>query len=319
MGGLTRGDLEALVASVPFAPDLPLAVALRDGQGNMVELLQGHWPDGTLVVASDKFYAASLAKQVTGAATAVLCNRGALDPSDRLGRFVPDLPAWAQDVTILQLLGHVAGFPPAEELENQLGEASWTMAGAIEALRRTPAPTDLPGSHFSYSNVGYVCLAAIVERASGQDFAGFAQQALFEPLGLTELRIAGESEVPGFPQAVSMGPSLPLSWGDGGLWTTARGFAHWLTCQNDDALNIARLVEVPARLADGAAVDYGWGIGLRSHRGGPLFSHGGSWRGACCKAVRSRAFGVSTAAFAASEAEQDNVVALVGRLLDAAT
>ncbi len=319
MAGLTQGDLEALVASLPFAPDLPLAVALRDGQGNVVELLQGHWPDGKPVVAGDKFYAASLAKQVTGAAVAVLCNRGALDPSDRLGRFVPDLPAWGKDVTILQVLGHVAGFPPAGELERQIGDTSWTTAGAIEALRRAPAPADLPGRRFSYSNVGYVCLATIVEHASGQDFAGFVQQGLFEPLGLTELTIARAPEVPGFPQAASMRPSLPLSWGDGGLWTTAPGFAHWLARQNEDALNIARLVEAPARLSDGTAVDYGWGIGLRSHRGQPLFSHGGSWGGACCKAVRSRAFGVSIAAFAASETEQDNVGALVGMLLDAAT
>jgi len=319
VAGLTPGDLQALTASVPFAPGVPLAVAVRDGHGAVVEHLQGHWPDGSPVVPGQKFYAASLAKQVTGAAIAVLCNRGALDPLDRLDRFIADLPAWAQGVTILQALGHTASLPPSGLLESQLGDTDWTMDSALAALRLAPAPAHAPGSRFSYSNVGYVCRARVVEQASGQDFAGFVREALFEPLGLTGLTMARESEVIGFPQINAMGPSLPLSCGDGGLWTTASGFAHWLASQNDDALHIARQVETSIRLTDGTPVDYGWGIGLRSYRSQPLFIHGGSWRGACCKAVRSRAFGVSIAAFAASEAEQDNVGHLVDMLLDAAT
>lgn len=319
MAGLTQSDLETMVAAVPFASDLPLAVAFRDGQGNVLDLLQGRWPGGSPVASGQKFYAASLTKQVTGAAIALLCSRDALDPSDRLGRFIPDLPTWAQEVTTLQLLGHTASFPPSGVLESQLVAASWTTAGAIEALRHAPDPSALPGSRFSYSNVGYVCLAAIVECASGQDFASFTQQALFEPLGLTEMIIAHERDVPDFPQAATMGHSMPLSWGDGGLWATAPDFARWLERQNEDALHIALQVEAPARLNDGTVVDYGWGLGLRSHRNQPLFVHGGSWHGACCKAVRSRAFGVSIAVFAGNNAEQDNVGALVGMLLDAAT
>ena len=319
MAGLTLGELEAFVAATPFAPDLPLAIAVRDGQGNMVELLQGRWPNGSLVAPGQKFYAASLTKQLTGAAIALLCNRGALAPSDRLGHFIPDLPEWVQEVTILQLLGHAGGLPPAGLLEGRLGDADWTTAAAIEALCRAPPPTEPPGRRFSYSNVGYVCLARVVEHVSGENFADFVRGALFEPLGLTGLMMARESEARSFPQAATMGPGLPLSWGDGGLWATASGFARWLACQNEDALDLARQVEAPARLADGTATDYGWGLGLRTFRGQPLFIHGGSWRGARCKAVRSRAFGVAIAVFAGGGAEQDNVGQLIDMLLDAAT
>ena len=319
MAGLTQSDLETLVAAVPFPSDLPLAVAVRDGQGNVLDLLQGRWPGGSPVASGQKFYAASLTKQVTGAAIALLCNRGALEPLDQLGRFIPHLPAWAQGVTILQVLGHTGGLPAAGQLESLAGGASWTTAGASEALRQISAPADFPGSRYSYSNVGYVCLAMLIERVSGQDFAGFVHKSLFTPLGLTQMTLARPGDVPGFPQAATMGPSLPLSWGDGGLWTTAPDFVRWLACQNDDVLHIAQLVETPVRLNDGTMTDYGWGLGLRSHRGRPLFIHGGSWRGACCKAVRSRAFGLSIAAFAGNDGEQDNVGALVGMLLDAAT
>lgn len=318
MIGLAR-DLQAAVRSLPFAPDVPLAVAVRGRTGEVLELHQGQWPDGSFVEPHNRFYAASLTKQVTGAAIALLCNRSALDPSDRLASFVPRLPTWLDEVTILQLLGHTGSLPPSGAAEKLLPDVAWTTSRALDALRHAPPPVHPPGSRFSYSNIGYICLASIVESVSGQEFADFINDALFEPLGLRDMTLMRERAVPDEPQFTMMGPSLPLSQGDGGLWATASGFVNWLACQNDDVMHIAHRVETAARLTDNTQIDYGWGIGLRSYRDRPLFVHGGSWQGACCKAVRSRALGISIAAFAASEAEQHNVGNLVDLLLDAAS
>lgn len=318
MGGLTSGDLKAITASVPFEPDVPLVVAVRVGQSAAIEHRQGRWPDGVPVAPDDQFYGASLAKQVTGAAIAVLCNRGMVDPTDRLGHFMPDLPVWARGVTVLQALGHTAGLPPAGVLEGLLGNVDWTTEAALSAMRLAPPPVDPQGSRFDYSNVGYVCLARVIEEASGHDFASFVHDELLRPLGVTGMTMARASEVLGFRQVAGMGRSLPMSHGDGGLWTTASGFTHWLACQNHDILRIAERVESPAHLTDGTSVDYGWGIGLRSFRQQPLFVHGGSWRGASCRALRSRAFDVCVAILSASGAEQDNVGRLANLVLDAA-
>jgi len=309
--------LAALVQATPFAKGVPLAVAVC--QDRITELVRGQWPDGRAVVPTDRFYAASLAKQLTGAAIALLVKQGRLDPVDRLGQFLPDLPGWLQQATLLQVLGHIAGLPPGGELEYQRPNEDWTTARALATLHHLPMPANALGSRFAYANVGYVVLACIVEQASGMDFASFAQEALFKPLALSDLAFAPAGEVMQFAQTAGMGPGLPLSHGDGGLWTTARDFVRWLAAQNRDALGIADLVETPAHLSDETLVDYGWGIGLRTYQGEPLFIHGGSWSGACCKAVRSRALGVSIAVFAAREAELDNVGTLVDAILAAAT
>ena len=232
---------------------------------------------------------------------------------------VPALPTWLQQATLGQVVRHLAGLPPAGALEDLYPGQDWTTARAMEAFRHAPPPVFVPGSRFSYSNVGYILLAHVVESASGKTFADFVQEALFGPLDRAAMSFPPIGDRMGFAQLAGMGPNRPLSHGDGGLWTTARGFVGWLDSQNCDALGISELVEAPARLPDGTVVDYGWGIGLRTHRGKPLFAHGGSWRGACCKAVRSRAFGVSIAVFAADHAEQDNVGLLVDMILDAST
>ena len=92
---------------------------------------------------------------------------------------------------------------------------------------------------------------------------------------------------------------MPLTHGDGGLWSTARAFALWLHHQNLDTLRIAALVTAPGRLIDGTSVDYGWGLGLRQHRDQPLLIHGGEWAGAQAKAVRSPELGMAVVGLAA--------------------
>lgn len=310
---LTGADLRARVRTVPFARGTPLAIAVCNGNGALAELAQGHWPDGKAVSTGDLFYGASLAKQVTGAAIAVLVKRGLLRTADPIGRYIADLPDSMRAVTIAHLLGHTAGLPAAGVLESTAETGDWTTERALEALRQCTL-TRPPGTGFAYSNLGYICLALIVRQATGMSLSAFAQTALFDPLGLTGLRIQPEDEPPHFPQVPMMGTSLPRSLGDGGLWTSAPAFARWLDCQNRDALAIAEYVEAPGRLLRGTT-DYGWGIGLRRYRGMPLFIHGGSWQGACAKAVRSRAADVSIVAFAASTLEQGNIDDLVDTIL----
>lgn len=314
MAGLSTAALEALVQTVPFAEGVPLTIAVYQDQ--LTALAQGNWPDGSAVLPTDKFYAASLAKQITGAAIAVLVRQERLDPMDKLGQFISDLPDWLQQVTLLQVLGHLASLPAAGDIERQRADENWTSDDVLAALRDLPRPANAPGTQFSYANAGYVLLARIVEHAAAARFAGSVKKTLFNPLALADMAFSSADAVRHFPQSAGMGPSLPLTQGDGGLWTTASEFVRWLTAQNSNVLGIADLVERPARLSDGTEVDYGWGIGLRTYREAPLFSHGGNWRGACCKAVRSPALGMSIAVLVGGVDEQENVGRLVDLVLD---
>lgn len=274
---LSQSDVVGLAANAGLE-GVPLAFAASGPQGLITEFAQGRWRNGSEVVVSDHFYGASLTKQVTGTAIALLVRAGRIDVEAPLGRYLVDLPGWRDSVTIRQVLHHIAGLPEAGDLERGLPSGHWTNARVLQQLKNLDGLPFSPGAGYHYSNAGYICLAAIVEIASGIPFSRFAQEKLFQPLGLEDMVILPENTIPPYPQRDAMGGSLPLSTGDGGLWTTAAAFARWLDLQNRDCLHVGGLLEQPGRLADGSNTDYGWGVGLRSFRGRSMFIHGGGWQ-----------------------------------------
>jgi CubicO group peptidase (beta-lactamase class C family) len=307
--------LAALLEGAAFPEGTPVAIARVDREGTIEEAVTGTWPGGAGVTATDRFYAASIGKQVTAAAIALLVRSGALDADARVADLVEGMPACATAISVRQLLHHTSGL--ADAGEPGMPTEDWTDDFVMAAVRKLEALTSEPGVAYCYSNVGYVLLAQVVGAVGGMTLARFADANLFQPLGLDGIAYAG-TDLGAFPQAAALGPAKPLSHGDGGLWTTARGFAGWLHAQNGDRFGIAPLVTAPGRLPGGAPVDYGWGIGLRSHRNRPLYSHGGSWTGAFGSAVRSPHHDLGIVAFASGESPEP-LEALVAKTLDDAT
>jgi CubicO group peptidase (beta-lactamase class C family) len=267
--------------------------------------VQGRWPNGSAVRSDDRFYAASLTKQLTGAAMALLVKAGHIDPDAPIPAHF--LPRWTDQPTVRQLLHHVGGLPP----ETFPKDGRWTNRSVIEAISHLPGPASSPGTTYAYSNFGYIILARLVEDAGSVAFGQFVAERLLNPLGIAAAHVHDDIDLPVSPQLPLLGPVVPLWTGDGGLWTTAAAFSAWLDTQNHDRLGIAGLVRQDASLANGQPVRYGWGIGLRAFRGRDLYIHGGSWRGARAKAVRCPALGLSVVALTADDRE-----APVGRLVD---
>lgn len=284
--------LATLVERAGFAPGVPVTIARVSG-GITEAHIAGAWPSGQPVADGDRFYLASLAKQVTGAALALLVRDGRIDPDRPVADYIGGLPPWSALITPRQLAHHSSGLPAAGVLEADCN-GDWTEAFVIDALNDLAALPTAPGAVYSYSNAGYVLLARLVGQVSGMPLDAFAAARLFGPLGLKDMGFGSAA-----PQLAMLGPRLPLSLGDGGLWSTAREFARWLEQQNRDTLGIAELVAAPGRLSDGSRVDYGWGLGLRRHRGEALLIHGGEWPGAAAKAVRSPTLGIAVVGMAA--------------------
>jgi CubicO group peptidase (beta-lactamase class C family) len=304
-----RRPLADHVARAGFPEALPLAVA-RISEERIDALSSGFWPDGSAVRLDDRFYVASLAKQVTGTALGVLVRDGKLDADAPIRLVLPDLRGRTGDLTARQLVHHISGLPQAGVLEAQ-APGDWTEASALAALDH--AVYEPGGRQYQYSNVGYVLLARVIAAVSGVDFAAFIATRIFAPHNIVDIGFV--SDVSTFKQAKAMGPKLPLTQGDGGLWSTAPAFARWLYLQNVDAFGVASHLETPGRLSDGGSVSYGWGIGLREHRGQALFVHGGEWPGAVAKSVRCPALGTGVVAMAAG-VPFEVLNTLVGSLLE---
>ena len=124
---------------------------------------------------------ASLTK-VVGTTTLVMqaCERGVIDLDDRLGRYFPEFRADnKQQVALKHLLAHSSGLPAHVPL--------YAHAGGKEDILRRILETPLehpPGSRSLYSDLGFILLGAVVERACGESLDRLAQEQIFRPLGM---------------------------------------------------------------------------------------------------------------------------------------
>lgn len=132
------------------------------------------------------FRIASLTKQFTGVAILQLCERGLLALEDTIDKYVPDYKE-AQRITIYQLLTHTAGlvqfpgFPPG----NGVIDMNAPRGPQIINYYKDHELIYEPGTRFSYSNLGYIILSAIVEQVSGLSYEAYIHEYLFKPAGMT--------------------------------------------------------------------------------------------------------------------------------------
>ena len=135
------------------------------------------------------FSLASTSKQFTAACIVLLQQQGKLNLDDNLRKYIPEFPAYAEKITINQLLNHTSGLKDHRALAMLRGDNSDNYSSAeIKAMLVTQELNYEPGAKWSYSNSGYWCLAQIVEKVSGQSIASFARKNLFSPLGMKNTR-----------------------------------------------------------------------------------------------------------------------------------
>lgn len=201
---------------------------------------QGPEVDAGPIRRDAMFYMASVTKPVTYLGAMLLVERGQLNLSDRVTRYVPEFAVQGKDETLVaHLFTHTSGLPdelPSNaELRQQQAPLKKFIEGAIQA-----APLFKPGTRFSYSSAATVVVAEIVQRLSGSSIQEFLRREIFEPLGLKSTGLGSRgfarerlvrTTVPDY-QAVKdfVGGWNSEYWQQlgspaGGLFTTAEDFA----------------------------------------------------------------------------------------------
>ncbi len=127
------------------------------------------------------FDLASLTKVVaTMPAVLALWERGRIDLDAPLGRYLKEFagPTF-REVTIRRLLTHSSGLsdmPRREAMARGFPEAA--------ALQAWAGLAAVPGSTFRYSDTGFILLAEVVRRVSGEPLDRFTQKHFYAPLGM---------------------------------------------------------------------------------------------------------------------------------------
>ena len=248
---------------------------------------------GVPAATATNYRLASLTKQFTAIAVLLLVRDGKLALDTPLTDVLPEFPDYDRTITLRHLLTHTSGVPDYEPFVSDT--QSWQVKDrdVLDILMRTDGTDFPPGSAYSYSNSGYALLALVVERASGQSFADFLHDGVFEPLGMdgTVALEDGISTVPNraFGYTITSGhiertdqSTTSAVLGDGGVYSSVEDLAKW-----DDALARGLVLDsaewrestTPARLTDGSATEYGFGWFIDSYAGRPRHRHGGDTRG----------------------------------------
>ena len=160
------------------------AVSVGDGGREVFRIARGHTrrlpARGEPIDAHTPFDVASLTKpMVTVAAAMVLVGDGRLDLASPIRRWLPDASSGA---TVRELLGHAAGYSAHVELFRYLRAArpADPRTALVDAALRDPI-TEPPAT---YSDLGYLALGAIVERAANRPLERAFAELVAEPLEL---------------------------------------------------------------------------------------------------------------------------------------
>jgi uncharacterized protein YbbC (DUF1343 family)/CubicO group peptidase (beta-lactamase class C family) len=129
------------------------------------------------------FDMASLTKcLVTATAVMQLMEQGKVDVDAPVVTYLPEFGANGKEkVTVRELLTHYSGLPPDVDLKDAWGLAKPDKAEGIK--RAMEAKLDsTPGTKFSYSDVNFIVLGALVEKLSGYTLEDYARVHIFTPL-----------------------------------------------------------------------------------------------------------------------------------------
>lgn len=139
----------------------------------------------TKITDESVFNLGSTSKQFTAACIVLLHQQGKLNLNDNLRKYIPEFPAYAEKITLLNLLTHTSGLKDYLILATIQGDENEEYTNAqIKELMVSLQPDFAPGEKWNYSNTGYWCLAQIVEKVSGKSIGEFARKNIFKPLGM---------------------------------------------------------------------------------------------------------------------------------------
>lgn len=242
----------------------------------------------------------SISKQFTAMAILILEKEGRLSLEDPLRKHFPEMPPYADKVTLRRALSQTSGL---RDLWTLWGQTGRTFAGdTIDALRvitRSAETNYVPGERYLYTNSGWILAAQLVYRLTGKTLAQFAEERMFAPLGMRDTRYFSDNAAVIPNLGTAYGPRAGGSrvvrntydgaiMGAGGVHTTIEDFGRWL--DNYDAgtvggRDVIRVMTTPTTLNDGsparsgATQAYAVGLNAGTLRGLPVISHGGSWAG----------------------------------------
>jgi len=234
------------------------------------------------------FNIASMSKQFTAACIYLLEREGKLATSDKLSKYFPDLPSYADSITITDLIHHQNGlrdYITLFWLRDMTEDSAYGPSSTYQILAKQKSLNFSPGTSFSYTNTGYYFLSEIVRKVSGQDLQAYARQNIFNPLKMKHTSFsrthAVKNKANGYyhngEQFIAHN-QLDSTIGQGNAYSVVADWQYWFQeMKNHKVLGeqIWRKMTSPASTIDGKQTGYGGGLLIHDFHGRSTIDHGG--------------------------------------------
>ncbi|NPD44895.1 serine hydrolase [Lentimicrobium sp. S6] len=275
-------------------PGLSVIITKKDSV-----LYKGNWGSAaldkkSLITETTIFDIASVSKQFTGLAIALLEEKGEIDINDKIIKYLPDLPVAIIDIAIYQLVHHTSGirdWPTLCALKGWQPEEPLSLDDIYEVIKKQDGLNFTPGSEFLYSNSNYNLLAKIVEVVVDTTFESWMHDNIFVPIGMentyfVESNISEENQIANsyvFTGNNYLSFSNNLSApGSSSLMSNTLDLSKWLvnfyikTLGGNSVFN--RIVS-KGNLINSKRVNYGYGLNITEINNKKAYVHDGVWGG----------------------------------------
>jgi len=248
--------------------------------------------------ADTVFDIGSVSKQFAAACVLLAAEQGKLSLDDDVRKFIPELPDYGQTITLRQCLQHTSGlrdYLDGFSLADLTEDDYVTATDAFRQITRHKELNFPTGEQYSYCNSGYFLIAQVIQRATGKTLRQFADEFIFQPLGMTHTffrddhsevirnRATGHTPHPNGGYGISMFQSTGLV-GDGAVQSTLNDLLLWERNYYINRLGsrgaafIQGMLEL-GTLNNGETTHYGLGLSVFQYRGLFVRQHAGAIAG----------------------------------------
>jgi CubicO group peptidase (beta-lactamase class C family) len=235
----------------------------------------------------------SVSKQFTAFTFLRLAKEHKIALTDSVRKYIPELPPYAERITLYQLLTHTSGLRDYFTLGMLSGlpqeDTTYSDDLVLRMLSRQQGLNFEPGTRFLYSNSGYVLLSIVVKRVTGRPLNEVARKLVFGPLGMTTTLFQHDHSA--LVENKAFGYDFRDAWhafnsvldvvGDGGLYSSVDDMLRWMANFDSPRLDADSLItmQAPAKLTNGNTIQYGMGLYSGAYRGLKVVEHGGGLAG----------------------------------------
>jgi len=221
---------------------------------------------------SHRFNIGSISKEFSAVSIMKLQEQGKLKLEDSISKFIPELPKWANNISIKNILQYTSGLP-----DLNLDKVN-TINDVLNDLKLLDTLLFQPGTSYKYSNINFVLQQIIIERVTKMQYNSYAEKYLFKPCKMNFAKMNPLNNEKNIAksfndESVEFPISLSIS---GVVYATTDDVLKWSNCLcSEKVINKQSLAQIGVRfnLANAQA---GLGITTFDNKVLIAFQHDGS-------------------------------------------